>query len=177
MKYAGIGSRETPQDVLACMHDIANYLALRNAILRSGGADGADTAFEMGTVTATNFVEPEIYLPWPGFNGRISKYSSVCDVAMDIAESYHPAWHRLSQGAQKLMARNVYQVLGKDLDDPVDIIICYTKDGKAGGGTGQAIQIANDFNIPVWDYGLSLAQGKSLIEAQQNLIHFINNNF
>lgn len=49
------------------------------------------------------------------------------------------------------MSRNVYQVLGPNLDDPVEFIICWTKDGKASGGTGQAIRIANDYGVPVFN--------------------------
>lgn len=49
MYYAGVGSRETPQDVLKIMWKIGRYLALNGYTLRSGGgAKGADTAFENG---------------------------------------------------------------------------------------------------------------------------------
>ena len=46
--YAGVGSRETPLDVLKTMWKIGNYLATKGYTLRSGGAKGADTAFENG---------------------------------------------------------------------------------------------------------------------------------
>ena len=64
----------------------------------------------------------EIYLPWMGFNG-----------------------------AKKLMARNCHQVLGLDLKTPVDFIVCWTKDGTINGGTGQALRIAEAYNIPVYN--------------------------
>ena len=51
------------------------------------------------------------------------------------------------------MARNGYQVLGADLQTPTDFIICYTKDGKGEGGTGQALRIAKDYDIQVCDFG------------------------
>jgi len=31
--------------------------------------------------------------------------------------------------------------------------LCWTKNGKSSGGTGQAIRIANDYKIPVFDAG------------------------
>ena len=61
------------------------------------------------------------------------------------------AGNRLSEAAMKLMSRNAYQVLGESLRNPVDFVICWTKDGKASGGTGQAIRIAQDNGIPVYN--------------------------
>jgi len=72
---------------------------------------------------------------------------------MNIAAIYHPYWNNLSYGAKKLLARNVYQVLGYDLQTPSSFIVCWTKDGKGSGGTGQAIRIAKAYGIPVFDYG------------------------
>ena len=46
--YTGIGSRKTPKDILDVMVDIARKLEQRLYCLRSGGAEGADMAFESG---------------------------------------------------------------------------------------------------------------------------------
>lgn len=149
MKYAGIGSRQTPHIILDEMILIAKQLAQKGHILRSGGADGADTAFESGCDLVNG--KKEIYLPWKGFNGNNSDLYSIKVQALLLAEKFHPRWDKLNQAAQKLMARNCYQVLGYNLDDPVDFIVCWTKDGKASGGTGQAIRIANYYKIPVYN--------------------------
>jgi hypothetical protein len=45
--YTGIGARRTPSDVLDLMHSLAMRLS-GGWVLRSGGADGADRAFEEG---------------------------------------------------------------------------------------------------------------------------------
>ena len=50
------------------------------------------------------------------------------------------------------MGRNVHQVLGYDLETPTDFIVCYTKDDKDQGGTGQALRIAYDRTIPIIDF-------------------------
>ncbi len=50
-------------------------------------------------------------------------------------------------------ARNCHQVLGCDLRTPSDFIICWTKNGKGLGGTGQALRIAKEYNIPIFDIG------------------------
>ena len=65
--YAGIGSRETPNDTCEEMALIANALEKRGFTLRSGFAGGADTAFELGTVRDDL---REIYAPWAGFGAN-----------------------------------------------------------------------------------------------------------
>ncbi len=164
--YAGIGSRETPVDILADMRRIGEALAARGFTLRSGGADGADLAFEEispGVIAPKGNRPREIYVPWKGFNlppakkafddrlfpGNSSADRSITARAQDIAARAHPAWQHCSPGAKSLHTRNVHQVLGMKLDSPVRFIIAWTKDGGPTGGTGQAIRIANDLEIPV----------------------------
>lgn len=152
LPYAGIGSRETPAEILAIFASLAAWLARRGYTLRSGHADGADSAFESGCASVGG--PAEIYLPWRGFNGSNSELIwNSGDNSLAFARNYHPAFDRLSQGAQKLQARNTYQVLGYNLNSPARFIVCWTPGGTASGGTGQAIRIARDRNIPVLDFG------------------------
>lgn len=165
MIYAGIGSRETPAHILEDMKIIGMYLAKTGAILRSGAAYGADSAFEQGCDAGNG--AKEIYLPWNGFNGRragASVYVGVSQEVLLLAETLHPAWKRCTEGAQKLHARNCYQVLGQGLNVPADMIICWTKGGLAEGGTGQAIRLARQLNIPVFDLGSE--KGMANLSAQ-----------
>ena len=149
MIYAGIGSRETPSDVMVTMSKLAKYFAHLGWILRSGGANGADSAFEAGCDEESG--GKEIYLPWKGFNGKVSLLNWISPEALEMAALYHPAWNKLNDAARRLMARNCYQVMGGNLDCPSDFIVCWTKDGKASGGTGQAVRIAIDYGIPVFN--------------------------
>lgn len=151
--YAGIGSRSTPEEVLEAFEYLGEELAIRGYILRSGGANGADSAFEKGCVKANG--EKEIYLPWKGFNNNNSQlYEYQNNVeAMDIAKKYHPNFYALKPAAKSLMARNSYQVLGSDLQTPSSFVVCYTEGGQRGGGTGQALRIASDNNIMICDFG------------------------
>ena len=166
--YAGIGSRETPHDVLQLFEYLGNYLAKKGFTLRSGHADGADKNFENGCDIANGL--KEIYLPWSGFNGSDSELVVENTEAFDIAELYHPYWHNLKEGGRKLQARNSHQVLGENLKIPSTFIICWTKNGKASGGTGQAIRIAKAYNIPVFDVGKYKDINDSLLELQLFLI-------
>jgi hypothetical protein len=144
--YAGIGSRETPDSVLEEMVSIAHHLSKFDFILRSGGASGADTAFENGAEYS------EIFVPWTGFNGRRNGVvPPLTYETQQIAAAHHPNWGACSQGARKMHIRNVCQILGQDLKTPSKFVICWTRDGKRGGGTGQALRIAETYAVPIYD--------------------------
>lgn len=145
--YTGIGSRQCPKWAYDVVYDIAMQLAYMKYTLRSGGAEGTDTAFEKGCDHISG--KKEIYLPWKGFNDNPSQLYKIDDYARSIAKEFHPFWHRLSSGAKKLHTRNVYQIVGYDWKHASRFIICYSQAG--GGGTGQAIRIANHLNIKVID--------------------------
>jgi hypothetical protein len=145
--YTGIGSRQTPLHILDLMKKFAVYLAKNDFVLRSGGADGADNAFEQGCNSVCG--KKEIYLPWQGFNNNSSTLYGMTDGAKDIARRFHPNWYNLSVAAEELHTRNVYQILGCDLKTPSSFVICWTKDGLASGGTGQALRIAKHHSVPI----------------------------
>lgn len=169
--YAGIGSRETPPEVLAKMTQWAETLERRGYILRSGGAPGADSAFEAGVKLTTN---KRIYVPWLGFNGRHGENVIECGIDPDmrrIAQHSHPAWGCCSDAARKMHTRNVAQVLGCPPEDHTDseFVVCWTPRGAGSGGTGQAIRIAKRYGVPVFDLarqGAPLALAKWLTEHQ-----------
>jgi len=147
--YTGIGSRKTPKDVMELMTKIAVKMNKEGFQLRSGGADGADTAFEKGAGT-----DKQVFLPWKGFNHRISPWDCVTEEALKIAKEIHPAWHHCSQGAQKLHGRNVYQVLGFNLKSPANLVIFYAEeapDGTVKGGTATAVHLARKHQIPTFN--------------------------
>lgn len=151
MYYAGIGSRKTPPEVLEAFKYLGAELAKRGFILRSGGADGADSAFEKGCDKVAG--EKEVYLPWKGFNKSSSPLYIITNEAEKCAAYYHPRYYQLSSPAQKLIARDGYQVLGADLQTPSSFVICYTENGSGSGGTGQALRIAKHYDIKVCDFG------------------------
>ena len=156
--YAGIGSRQTPPAVLETMERIGRVMASHGWTLRSGAADGADTAFEAGAEHGKG--PREIWLPWPGFNGRTADGAATrvgvnSQAHRDLARQSHPAWHVLRDAVQKLMVRNVHQILGPEpgSSPPSDVVICWTPDGAGEGGTGMAIRLAERHGIPVVDLG------------------------
>lgn len=149
--YAGIGSRETPGEILSIMTALASKLEKYGWILRSGHADGADMAFEKGCT------KNEIYMPWRGFNNAALDFGiynwtkgqlqeAEKHVRTVIADDH---WNNMTQGARKLHLRNFRQVFGTDMINPSKFIVCWTKDGKPIGGTRTAILLAQKHGIPV----------------------------
>lgn len=145
--YAGIGSRETPLKVMNAMFKLARKLNSLGFTLRSGGADGADLAFERGAV------DKEIFLPWKKFNGNPSNLHEPNEEAIKISRMLFPHFPGVSHAIRKLISRNMQQVMGEipHTSSRSEFIICWTKDGKASGGTGYAIKAANYFDIPVYN--------------------------
>jgi len=154
MIIAGIGSRKTPAEVLKVMELFARTAAAKGIWFRSGHADGADYAFEKGALT-----QCIVYLPWKSFNhnlevlGRARSLDDLDTEAFKHVIEHEPYAAGCSNGVKLLKCRNVYQILGESLDKPCDFVVCWTEDGFGGGGTGLALKIAKDYNIPILDLG------------------------
>ena len=152
LAIAGIGSRETPDNILSEMVKIGQWCAANKIQVRSGHAPGADQAFERGAAQCCT-----TYLPWSSFEvhadglgGRLVVPNNWTEL-MAHARQFHPTWDRLKDGARKLMARNSAQVLGLDLQSPVQAVVCWTNGGRPTGGTGQALRIAAVNNIQIFN--------------------------
>lgn len=151
--YAGIGHRDlsgfrepnTNQPVERVMAWLSGRLESLGYTLNSGGAKGADSAFEYGV---KSLAKKRIFHP-----------ENATDETRAIARELHPSPDHLYPHALDLFARNTFQVFGGDLNTPVDFVVCYTKDGcekakdrsQASGGTGQAIAMADLKGIPVFN--------------------------
>lgn len=136
LRYAGIGSRKTPMEVLDFMTRYATIMDKAGYILCSGGAQGADTAFADGAGLM------EIYRP-----------ENATPEAIAIAKEHHPNWGACNTYTRRLHGRNAQILLGKKLDQPVKFVICWTPGGRVTGGTGLGLRIAETYNIPVINLG------------------------
>lgn len=134
MIYAGIGSRSSPPEILTVMTDTAVYLDKLGYVLRSGGAAGADQAFQKGSTKS------EIY----------TAHDATID-SIKLASKFHPAWHNCNEYTRKLHGRNSMIILGQNLDTPCDFVLCWCVEDSNGpkGGTGMGIRIATAKNIKV----------------------------
>lgn len=171
MFYTGVGSRETPIDIYNLM---IRFAALQDKVLRSGGADGADSAFQFGCEQGTpgrKLEIPEIYHPWENFNhNKAGSTPGMFDYTLEERQFAEYVLYKVlpnlwvKPSVMSLFRRNVYQVTGLaiNVEDTVcsDFLLCYTKDGCTGrsnydrstsGGTGVAILIADEFDVPVFN--------------------------
>ena len=85
--YTGVGSRNTPLPVLFTLSAIARKLGENGYVLRSGGAKGADSAFEWG---ASKYEKVIFYS------------EDATEAAMGVARKFHPSWNSLSEYAKGL---------------------------------------------------------------------------
>jgi hypothetical protein len=145
--YAGIGSRQTPYQILELMEKIAIKLSEVGYILRSGGAIGADRAFERGAYesgySAMEIFQAKDAKPWA--YDEVKKH-------MPTDRSGFDSWKPYVKG---LLARNMMQVLGENGDSPVEFVACWTPSDNysdsSSGGTGYAIRCALAHNIEVYN--------------------------
>jgi hypothetical protein len=144
--YAGIGSRETPDNILGAMTTFASLLHTRGYWLRSGAAKGADTAFQYGASD----------------NAEIFTASDATPDGIALAGEHHPAWHKCNTYVRKLHGRNSMIILGQHLDSPVEFVICWTPHGEVTGGTGLGMRLAMAHEIPI--YNLAKAKDFSYIQ-------------
>ena len=182
---AGIGSRKINSDAFEQIKNLTVDLIeeFKNTHvdfwIRSGHAEGSDYAFECGAQNRCI-----VYLPWKDFGSRdgltlqTNKYilwnsidSKIRKKALDSVYKYHPYPNNLSPGAQKCLGRDYFQVFGSaPKSDPVDAVVCWAipkGSNEVAGGTGQAVRIANDHNIPV--YNLFTDPPQEIIENLKEL--------
>jgi hypothetical protein len=147
--YAGIGSRQTPPEI---EHDIRCIVAKCNArgyMLRSGAAE-VRTRCSRGTPQGRAL--PALEAVREDMDDGVS-HCVLRRVGGRVlpGRNTHPRWDRCTDAARKLHARNAHQILGINLNDPVDFVVCWTPNGAEVGGTRTGIVIARNFGIPVWN--------------------------
>lgn len=169
LHYTGIGSRTAPSSVQQQAFKVAEKLAER-FILRSGKAEGMDSAFQLGCMSANGL--KEIYKPDLLFgNNRIEETKDDILLSVEqyekysaIAKKIHPAWNKCSEWAKCAHARNICQVSGFNNEFSKFVIYWAPEDkkGKVKGGTATAVAYARKNNIPTinmlfddWEYRLA----------------------
>lgn len=173
--YAGIGSRRTPANICELMQQLGQKLALKGMILRSGAAEGADKAFENGCDRVCGKAQIFLAKSWYSFGAKFANHNycysdELWEKAAQITAQHHSSYLYLKPYTKRLHTRNCFQVLGWNLQEPAEFVLCWTADGartaaetsKDTGGTGQAIRIASNYGIRVYNFAvkedLDLAQ-------------------
>lgn len=171
--YTGVGSRETPPEVISIMEDAGFRLARLGFTLRSGKAGGADEAFQVGMQKYCESLDngyqeeycrrlAEIYIPWDGFASDNDNLWDYWDYPLDyvdylmpnqksvrdsLVEEIHPNFEALKRkrGAFALHSRNVHQVLGANILKPQPSAFClyYAQEDKNGNPKGGTATAVN----------------------------------
>ena len=174
MRIALIGSRQLEQkqeyfeDIKLC-YNVCMRLAQLGVTFTSGlceiGMDGIaqkaySKAVDLGLAKESQF---EVYVA-DQYNIRRStlprrhlatvRNKDLISETERIASEVHPAWDRCNDWARGMHSRNCHQILGYDLQSPVDAVICWTPDGAVVGGTATAIRIAMKYDIRVFNLGV-----------------------
>lgn len=188
MRIALIGSRQLEQkqeyfeDIKLC-YNVCMRLAQLGVTFTSGlceiGMDGIaqkaySKAVDLGLAKESQF---EVYVV-DQYNIRKStlprrhlatvRNKDLISETECIASEVHPAWDRCNEWARGMHSRNCHQILGYDLQSPVDVVICWTPDGKIQGGTATAIRIAMKYDIPVFNLGVP--DKKSVLNDIKNFL-------
>lgn len=172
MFYTGVGSRETPDNILGVMEDAACRLAGLGYVLRSGKAGGADAAFQLGVQKHCKILDnenpkvysarlAEIYIPWKTFK-VVEGLEDWWDIPLDylnfilpdqiearnqLLSEIHPNYGALlkKRGAFALHSRNIHQVVGANVLDPKPSKFClyYAKEDSQGNPKGGTASAVN----------------------------------
>ena len=188
MRIALIGSRQLEQkqeyfdDIKLC-YNVCMRLAQLGVTFTSGlceiGMDGIaqkaySKAVDLGLAKESQF---EVYVAdqynirrstLPRRHLAIVRNKDLISETERIASEVHPAWDRCNEWARGMHSRNCHQILGYDLQSPVDAVICWTPDGKIQGGTATAIRISMKYDIPVFNLGVS--DKKSVLNDIKNFL-------
>lgn len=175
MRIALIGSRQLEQkqeyfeDIKLC-YNVCMRLAQLGITFTSGlceiGMDGIaqkaySKAVDLGLAKESQF---EVYVA-DQYNIRRStlprrhlatvRNKDLISETERIASEVHPVWDRCNEWARGMHSRNCHQILGYDLQSPVDAVICWTPDGAVVGGTATALKLSMKYDIPVFNLGVS----------------------
>lgn len=149
--YAGIGARSAPEEALQAMRCLAESLRTRDWVLRSGGADGSDKAFEAGAGSAKEIMTPKNMGMVRG-PINMSHHWAVKLISPFCLE--YPI-EQMKPYVQALLARNAMIVVGAAGDSYVDFVACWTPTDDPcdplAGGTRYACRLAKSLGIPVYN--------------------------
>lgn len=162
-----VGSRKAPYTVVKWFAQISEALLRAGWTCRSGlcpeGIDFSLTSAVIELLHEEVEVKAELYIAWNGFDGYrdgdlggtvISAKKLPCyEKAVSLAKGVHPKWEYLTNGGKLLHSRNPFQVLGKDLESPSDVVLLWapTAGASVTGGTRTAFEIARASGIPIYN--------------------------
>lgn len=151
---------DLPEAVEEKLFKIASYLVGKGWLFRHTG-DAKDKL--QNRILELDGVVSQSYLPWKKFNLLIErpKLFKPKGPAFQIAANSHKGYKKLGPAVRFILARNVHAILGPKVDDPVTLVLGYSKDGaealkrdmdfKLTGDLAFYLKVCEDSNIPVFN--------------------------
>lgn len=160
--YTGIGSRETPIDAQHLITEVSIYLKAEGWTLRTGTGSHANKAFQIAAGE-----NKEVYVPWDNFFPNEVGIASMTEKSSRMAyevwklrekKGLVPTegrisgkWEDLHPGTKALLAKAMCMLLGKNLNTPSDMVVCWTPGAKIVGISSHVICLAVSKHIPVFN--------------------------
>jgi hypothetical protein len=151
--YAGVGPSYVNVSDTRVIYDISSLLAYNNYTLRARTTKGIDSAFIEGCNEFNGKKDiiqvKENNTEYAEYKNEYAEYilqnNTVSDSKFDIFNKYIPNDSMVSHITKSSIIRVMQCVLGKDLDSPVDFLICSNR--KSQTIINVAIKIAKEYNI------------------------------
>lgn len=155
--FAGVGSRDTPEDICELMGKVSIVFYHLGYGLSSGDARGADRAFWGGALKSIHYrkIGARIYLSDEYVRGRKADPSNFFynaqrfqsfEKAKQMAFEARGSFHGLDEWGINLHTRNVMQIHGASLQDKVEYLVYWAipvgKVERVRGGTNTSLQLA-----------------------------------
>jgi hypothetical protein len=139
---------------------VARELFSKGFTIRNGG----DINDGLVKVARIPFADRElIYLPWKKFNPDLTgDMIKPNECGYRHSAHYHKGFKKVPPAVRAIIARTTNLILGEDCKTPVNLLICYTKDGasntgevdyKTTGNMSYIINLCDELNIPIFNLG------------------------
>lgn len=150
------------EDILEHFIKIAKALSNRGFTFRHNGSSSNKV---QNAILAIDNIQAESYLPWGKFNTNIQKplLKYPTTIAYELAAGSRKNFGKLPPAVRALVANRFNLLLGKNCNNPCDVVIVYSKDGleaftkdtdfKVLGDVTDAIRICKKSNIPLFNLG------------------------
>lgn len=149
-----------PEEVEEKFLEIAKILGAKGYTFRHNG--NVDDRLQ-NAILKIEDLKVESYLPWKKFNIDIKKpvITSPSEKGYGIAFNSHKVFTKLPPAIRAILANQVHTLLGKECNDPVNLLIGYSSCGseaivkdmdyKKSGNLTFFLKVCGDANIPVFN--------------------------
>lgn len=154
--------QQLPKDMAAQAAQIGKELSDLGWTYRGGYEEPGLMTMDI----AVNKDSREIFVPWQGFNKGRHKHEGVlvCHClethlsAIEMAQQAYPTFKEETTEIQMYWVRNIYLLLGENLDKPTDLVIYY-QDGQTTAKTGSQYLLHAALQMEVPCFNIQNQQG------------------